>query len=121
VIPPSHQDCNSNKDKDISINDNNKDTYPFEQFWEMYRKKGVRSKALKAFEKLKKEEKELLLVFIPKYVKNHVDADKTIYIPHFSTFLNEKRWNDELPYTINKPIEEAPKPIKYFNIEDYDK
>lgn len=121
VIPPSHQDCNSNKDKDISINDNNKDTYPFEQFWEMYRKKGVRSKALKAFEKLKKEEKELLLVFIPKYVKNHVDADKTIYIPHFSTFLNEKRWNDELPYTINKPIEEAPKPIKYFNIADYDK
>jgi hypothetical protein len=112
LIPPSPQKCNSNKDKDISITDNNKDTYPFEQFWEMYKKKGVRSKALRSFEKLTKAEKELLLVYIPKYVKNHVDSDKLKYIPHFSTFLNEKRWHDELPYEIKNTIEFTPKKPK---------
>ena len=112
LIPPSPQKCNSNKDKDISITDNNKDTYPFEQFWEMYKRKGVRSKALRSFEKLTKAEKELLLVYIPKYVKNHVDSDKLKYIPHFSTFLNEKRWHDELPYEIKNTIEFTPKKPK---------
>jgi len=95
LIPPSHNICNSNIDKDISITDNNKDTYPFEQFWEMYKKKGVRSKAELAFAKLNTEEKELLLTYIPKYVKNHQDSDKMEFIPHFSTFLNQKRWGDD--------------------------
>jgi hypothetical protein len=121
LIPPSPQKCNSNKDKDISITDNNKDIYPFQQFWEMYLKKGVRSKAELAFAKLNTEEKELLLTYIPKYVKNHQDSDKMEFIPHFATFLNQKRWGDELPYQpkIAEPV--PTKPIKYFNIEDYDK
>jgi hypothetical protein len=54
---------------------------------------------------LRNDEKELLLTFIPKYIKNHEDAGKMEYIPHFSTFLNQKRWNDELPYQQIKPIE----------------
>jgi hypothetical protein len=120
LIPPSHQKCNSNKDKDISITDNNKDIYPFQQFWEMYLKKGVRSKAELAFAKLNTEEKELLLTFIPKYVKNHQDSDKMEFIPHFSTFLNQKRWGDELPYEIKKPIQPTQPTLKKFNIADYE-
>jgi hypothetical protein len=120
LIPPSHQKCNSNKDKDISITDNNKDIYPFQQFWEMYLKKGVRSKAELAFAKLNTEEKELLLTFIPKYVKNHQDSDKMEFIPHFSTFLNQKRWGDELPYEIKKPIQPTQPKLKKFNIADYE-
>jgi hypothetical protein len=103
VIPPSYQDCNSNKDNTIKINE--KDKYPFEQYWELYLKKGVRSKAMESFKKLSNQEKELMLTFIPKYIKNHQDADKVEFIPHFATFINQKRWNDELPYTTKKPIE----------------
>jgi len=103
LIPPSYQNCNSNKDNTISIN--NKSIYEFIQFWNLYQKKGVKATAEKAFNKLRNDEKELLLTFIPKYIKNHEDAGKMEYIPHFSTFLNQKRWNDELPYQQIKPIE----------------
>jgi hypothetical protein len=115
---PSPQNCNSNIDNTININ--NKDIYPFQQFWEMYLKKGVRSKAEVAFAKLKTEEKELLLTYIPKYIKNHQDSDKMEFIPHFSTFLNQKRWGDELPYEIKKPIQPTQPTLKKFNIADYE-
>ena len=81
------------------------DIYPFQQFWEMYLKKGVRTKAESSFAQLKNSEKELLLTFIPKYIQNHKDAGKMEFIPHFTTFINQKRWNDELPYQVIKPIE----------------
>lgn len=116
---PSPQNCNSNIDNTININ--NKDIYPFEQFWEMYQKKGVRSKAVTAFNKLNHSEKELLLTFIPKYVKNHQDAGKMEFIPHFATFLNQKRWGDELPYQIKIEPVFTPKQPKYFNLEEYDR
>jgi Helix-turn-helix domain len=118
VIPPSPQICNSNKYNTININ--NKDIYPFEQFWEMYQKKGVRSKAMTAFNKLKEAEKELLLTFIPKYIKNHQDAGKMEFIPHFATFLNQKRWGDELPYQIKIEAQVESKQQKKFNIADYE-
>jgi hypothetical protein len=54
---------------------------------------------------LRNDEKELLLTFIPKYVQNHEDSAKMEFIPHFTTFINQKRWNDELPYQMIKPIE----------------
>jgi hypothetical protein len=81
------------------------DLYPFEQFWEMYLKKGSRVKAVSSFEKLKDSEKQLLFTFIPKFIENHKDAGKMEYLPHFSTFINQLRWKDELPYQIIKPIE----------------
>ena len=81
------------------------DLYPFEQFWEMYLKKGSRVKAESSFEKLKDSEKQLLFTFIPKFIENHKDAGKMEYLPHFSTFINQLRWKDELPYQIIKPIE----------------
>jgi hypothetical protein len=27
------------------------------------------------------------------------------FIPHFTTFINQKRWNDELPYQKIKPLD----------------
>ena len=98
LIPPSYQDCNSNKDNTISINDK----YTFDYFWELYKKKGVKETAKKAFKKLNDSEKDLLVTFIPKYIEHHTKADKIDFLPHFSTFLNQKRWNDELPYKIKE-------------------
>lgn len=110
LIPPSYQNCNSNKDNTISIN--NKGIYEFQHFWDLYKRKGTKATAEKAFNKLRNDEKELLLTFIPKYVKNHEDAAKMEFIPHFTTFINQKRWNDELPYQIIKPLEITPKTHK---------
>lgn len=118
LIPPSYQNCNSNKDNTISIN--NKSIHEFEHFWNLYQKKGVRATAQKAFGKLRNDEKELLLTFIPKYIQNHEDAGKKEFIPHFSTFLNQKRWNDELPYQKINVIEPKQQTQKTFNIADYE-
>ena len=81
------------------------DLYPFQHFWDLYKRKGTKATAEKAFNKLRNDEKELLLTFIPKYIQNHKDAGKMEFIPHFTTFINQKRWNDELPYQVIKPIE----------------
>ena len=62
--------------------------------------------------RLRNDEKELLLTFIPKYIQNHEDAGKKEFIPHFSTLLNQKRWNDELPYQMIKPVETSVKTPK---------
>jgi len=104
LIPPSYQNCNSNKDNTICINDK----YTFDYFWDLYKKKGVKETAKKAFKKLNDSEKELLVTFIPKYIEHHTKADKIDFLPHFSTFLNQKRWNDELPYKIKEVAQITP-------------
>jgi len=77
----------------------------FEEFWNMYTKRGNKKTAYTTFKNLKKSEIEFIQQHIPIYVKNHIDNDKMDYLPHFTTYLNGKRWNDELPYTTKKPIE----------------
>jgi hypothetical protein len=111
-------------DKVITEQSNNltkEQVYTFDYFWDLYKKRGVKSKGARAFAKLKPSEIELLKSFIPKYIDNHAKAGKIDYLPHFSTFLNDKRWNDELPYQIKIEQPVAIKQPKYFNIEDYDK
>jgi hypothetical protein len=64
--------------------------------------------------KLKDAEKDHLRAFIPKFIQNHEQADKIEFLPHFTTFLNQKRFNDELPYKL-KPVlipQTTVKPVK---------
>ena len=103
LIPPSYQDCNSNKDNSIKIIDKN--ISMFETIWNLYQKKGVKQTAKKAFDKLRADEIEIIQTHIPKYIECHEKADKMDFIPHLSTYLNQKRWNDELPYSPKKEIE----------------
>lgn len=98
LIPPSYQNCNIYKYNSKEIN--NKDILSFEDAWILYQKKGTKQTAKKAFDKLRQDEKELILIHIPKYIDCHEKANKTEFIPHFSTYLNQKRWNDELPYAV---------------------
>lgn len=106
LIPPSPQNCNSNKDsiKDIShkdIKESNIHGFSFDSFWNLYQKKGVKETAKRAFAKLRKDEVELILTHIPKYIEAHRKAEKMEFLPHFATYINQKRWNDELPYQQN--------------------
>lgn len=100
--------------------DNNEVQEQFEKVWVEYTKVGPKKVACDRFKKLSESNRLEIINHVPRYIQSHREAEKMDFIPHFATYLSQERWNDELPYK-SKPIEEAPKPIKYFNIEDYDK
>ena len=70
----------------------------FEELWVIYGKRGGKAPALKLYMRLSSEERALVNEHIPQYIEHHVAADKEDYIPHFSTYLNQKRWESALPY-----------------------
>ena len=74
----------------------------FEIFWKAYTKKGTKTKSLTAFKKLKKNEMLEIKEHLPKYLENHHRNDKMQFLPDFSTYLNQKRWQDKLPYLDKK-------------------
>ena len=112
LTPPSPQDCNNynNNTKDI----NTKSILSFDEAWVLYTRKGVKKTAQTAWAKLKDAEKDHLSAFIPKFIQNHEQADKIEFLPHFTTFLNQKRFNDELPYKLKPvtPPQTTVKPVK---------
>lgn len=116
LIPPSYQNCNIyiNKDKEINSKD-----ISFETIWTMYNKRGVKQTAKKAFDKLRQDEKELLLDQIPKYIERHKEAEKMDFIPHLSTYLNQKRFNDDLPYQAKEQSQQVIHK-NVFTLKDYE-
>ena len=76
----------------------------FNEVWKAYatvstRQPGSKKDARTKFKRLTSEELELIRVHLPKYLKNHVAAAKTDYLPNFTTYLNQRRYEDEkLPY-----------------------
>lgn len=67
----------------------------FEEFWNTYNKKvWDKRKCLKTYSKLTKEEKEKIKTTLPSFLMNIKDKQ---YQPHPYTYLNQKRWNDEIP------------------------
>ncbi len=76
---------------------NNKDY--FSQFWDFYPRKAGKEAARKAWEKLQPNEE--LMTLIANNIKERIDKgewrkDNKSYILHASTFLNQKRWEDEV-------------------------
>jgi hypothetical protein len=71
---------------------------PFEKVWEMYGRFGNRKNSSEKWDGLKSKEKETIAQHVPIYIKNHKDNDKMDFVPHFTTYLNQERWKDDLPY-----------------------
>jgi len=76
---------------------NNKDY--FSQFWDFYPRKAGKEAARKAWEKLQPNEE--LMTLIANNIQERIDKgewrkDNKSYILHASTFLNQKRWEDEV-------------------------
>tara|TARA_Y100000593_G_scaffold44810_1_gene85391 strand:+ start:559 stop:954 length:396 start_codon:yes stop_codon:yes gene_type:complete len=69
----------------------------FDDFYKLYPRKISRSNAEKSFKRLNKKDKVLAYEGIIKYNK-FWEENKTEpqYIPYPSTWLNQKRWEDEL-------------------------
>lgn len=93
----SPQNCDIYKDK--YNNKDNNITISFEALWSLYTKKGNKLKSIECFNNLKKSEISAVAEHIPIYIKNHIDNDKMEFLPHFTTYLRGKRWNDNLPYS----------------------
>jgi hypothetical protein len=69
----------------------------FESFWNLYNKKvGDKNKIESKWNKLKDEERQKIIDTLPTFLNSIPDKQ---YLPHPETYLNNKRWNDEI--TIN--------------------
>lgn len=73
----------------------------FERFWQVYPRKVKKQRAESAWQKIKKDLTDELIEKIIQAVK---DQDAALwqgkdpqYTPHPSSWLNDKRWNDEIP------------------------
>jgi hypothetical protein len=90
-----------NENEDINKNDNED---IFAEVWKIYskvssRQPGSKKDAAAKFGKLKKKELEKIREHLPLFLKNHIAAQKTDYLPNFTTYLNQRRYEDEkLPY-----------------------
>jgi hypothetical protein len=79
----------------VNVNDIN----IFNEFWDLYNKKLNRELSEKAFKKINESEYDLIKNHIPNFVKQFKDKQ---FQPYFSTYLNTKRWQDEVE--VKKPI-----------------
>ena len=76
----------------------------FNECWKVYcsfadKQPGSKSKAREKFVKMTPEQLETLRGHLPKFLMNHQRAKKIEYLPHFVTYLNQKRYEDEkMPY-----------------------
>ena len=89
----------------------NKINIPFDTFWKSYDyKKSSKSKCESKWNKLKDEERELIINYIPGYKESTPDKQ---YRKHPLTFLNNDGWLEEIidnKFNNNKkPIENKPK------------
>lgn len=69
----------------------------FDEFYKLYPRKVGRVVAQRCFTKLNKRDKQLAYDGLLKYIR-FWESNKTEkqFIPHPSTWLNQKRWEDEL-------------------------
>jgi len=114
----------SYKDKD-NYKDNYKDNnIPFESFWNLYNKKvGDKKKVENKFNKLSTEIKEQIMKTLPEFLATISDKQ---FLPYPETYLNKKRWEDDLTALKQSkpPVQKPPeKPDKFEqpSDEEYDK
>lgn len=86
-------------------------TPAFEAFWNLYPKKTGKGDAGKAWKKIKASEIKAIMASVESHVEFWKCSDtKRQYIPNPSTWLNQRRWEDELPGEEKPP---DPKPSRF--------
>lgn len=80
----------------------------FEEFWDAYPKRVNKSTAVKAFKRLKPDSELLEKIFADLRVRCQTEdwrKEDGKFIPHPSTYLNQRRWEDEIkPKAVGKKI-----------------
>lgn len=75
-------------------------TVEFEQFWKTYPRKEKKSEALKYFQKISPDQELLdrIIADVQARARTHDwTKDNGKFVPHPTTYLNQKRWEDETP------------------------
>jgi len=100
-----NENVNDKRDKSLMVGGERIDLdLVFDEVWTFYSKNasrqvGSKKDARAKFLRLKSNEIESIRVHLPKFVKNHVEANKTDYMPDLTTYLNKRRYEDEkFPY-----------------------
>jgi uncharacterized protein YdaU (DUF1376 family) len=97
------EDEDENEDK---VKNNKDEKIKFEVFWDSYNKKvGAKDKCKKKWEHLSKTEQLKIIETLPKFLSQYSDKQ---YQPFPETYLNQKRWNDEIINNETKPKSKAP-------------
>jgi hypothetical protein len=94
-IDTSIIDTNINTNEEVTKRD-------FEIVWKLYGRIGNKVSSYKSFIRLSKKDQDSAAAHVPIYISHHIDANKKAFIPHFSTYLNQRRWEDQLPYQLDK-------------------
>ena len=69
----------------------------FEKFWNLYPNKKAKPKALISFKKLSESEINAISAALPRHISSDQwTRDEGKYIPYPSTWLNERRWEDQI-------------------------
>lgn len=76
----------------------------FGQFWNLYDKKIGKMMALVAWKKLSDDDISAVLNVVENYVRS---TPEKRYRPHASTFLNQRRWEDDINdvWAVNRKID----------------
>jgi hypothetical protein len=86
-----------NKDKKDNNEIKENGDFDFLKFWNLYNKKvGDKAKILKKWINLKQVDRDKIIETLPAFLKTITDKQ---YQPFPETYLNNKRWNDELTQT----------------------
>lgn len=94
----------SNTDINKRVNKKSNPSALFLIFWNKYPRKSNRAAAEKAFDKLKVDERLLMTMLHAIGHQSQTDQWKNPqYIPHPATWLNNRRWEDEVLITQSKP------------------
>ena len=92
-------DPNLEKAKDIAkkeMESMKSDEDSFIEVWNLYNKKEGKQQARKAWMKLSNKDKEAVKQKLPDWLSNYLYLYGKQYQPMFSTFLNQRRWEDEI-------------------------
>ncbi len=84
-VPVPHKE----RDKSLSL-------ARFDEWYPLYPRKINRQGALSAWKKLNDADKDAAIEALPKWLP-YYQTRETEFIPHPSTWLNQRRWEDELP------------------------
>jgi len=83
----------------------------FGRFWAMYPRKRAKPAAERAWAKLKAKDRATALAALPQHVDNwRALGTEQIHIPHPATWLNGRRWEDELDPVPAKQTRSAGRP-----------
>ena len=69
----------------------------FAEFWSAYPRKEAKATALKAYAKTTEAERRVIAIVLAQFAASWKWKNDPQYIPHPTTWLNQRRWEDEPP------------------------